>query len=172
MTRVRLATGNPGKVALLGRYLTAAGFEVDAADPGDAEDRAPVGYESAVLAKLRGALRLAPQGDTPLIAHDSGFEFECLGGEPGARTRAWLAGLDGRVGDVLVPGTAVRVVHWIALWQPGGIRVRHEHDERIVPDGLTVTDSALPLTESFAGPREALGRLMAGVVAAIREETG
>lgn len=163
---IRIATGNPSKVRLLGGYLMAAGIVAVMADPGDAEDRAAVGYESAVRAKLAGV----PEGGPPVVAHDSGFEFECLGGGPGPRTKYWLA-TAGDVHHLLVPGTRVRVVHGVGLRDGSRLLVRLDHDDRLVPEHFALQDSALPLTDCFVGPRDSLGRLMTWVAAEISRGT-
>ncbi|MFC3495845.1 non-canonical purine NTP pyrophosphatase [Glycomyces rhizosphaerae] len=163
---VRIATGNAGKVALLGGYLTAAGFQPRMADPGDAEDRAETGYRPAVLAKLAGV----PEAGPPVVAHDSGFEFACLGGEPGPRTKAWLASTDD-VRRELVPGTGVRVVHCVGLRFGSQTLTFLDHDDRIVPEQFLPEDSDLPLTNCFVGPRDSLARLMGRVAARLAERT-
>lgn len=166
---VLVATGNPAKLSMFGQFLTEAGFTPVMADPGDAEERAPGGYEAAVRAKLAGARKRAPVSGTPVLAHDCGFEFECLDGWPGARTKAWLSEVAGALGEVLVPGTSVRVVHWMALWDGGRVRLFHEHDDRTVPGDLILQNSQLPLTDTFTGPRNALARLMGRVIAEFPE---
>jgi hypothetical protein len=159
---VRIATGNAAKVDLLGGFVSAAGFTPVMADPGDAEDRAAIGYRTAVLAKLAGVSEAGP----PVIAHDSGFEFACLGGAPGPQTKAWLAETPD-LGRVLVPGTGVRVVHCVGLRQGTRIRTFIDHDDRLVLETFTLRDSKLPLTDCFAGPCESLARLMRQALAAI-----
>ncbi|OLE26784.1 MAG: hypothetical protein AUG49_07230 [Catenulispora sp. 13_1_20CM_3_70_7] len=168
---IRVATGNAAKMEMLGRFLAAADLTPVMADPGDAEDLAPVGYESAVLAKLAGVVAGDPGDHSPVVAHDCGFEFECLGGAPGADTKKWLAEVGPGISGVLTPNTAVRVVHWAALGLGSEIHTFYEIDLRTVPERWAVTHHpGLPLTDRFHGPSDGLQRLMTRVAAKIRTE--
>jgi inosine/xanthosine triphosphate pyrophosphatase family protein len=164
---VRVATGNAAKLRLLMPPLEAAGLRPLPVDPGDAEDRAPVGYESAVRAKIVGVRDLDPGSTAPIVAHDSGFEFECLDWLPGPSTRAWLSSAraaPGGVAALLTPHSRVRVVHCVAVSTEHGLTVFREHDDRVVAETLRLHDSDLPLTDCFEGPVEALTRVMESAV--------
>lgn len=85
MTRVVLASGNPGKLRELAALLGDAGIELVPQD----DYGVPVVPESAVtfvenaLAKARQAARHA---GLAAIADDSGLEVDALGGAPGVRS--------------------------------------------------------------------------------------
>ncbi|NUR63317.1 MAG: hypothetical protein HOV87_32355 [Catenulispora sp.] len=167
---IRVATGNAAKMEMIGRFLAAAGLTPVMADPGDAEDLAPLGYESAVLAKLAGVVAGDPGDHSPVVAHDCGFEFECLGGAPGADTKKWLTQVGPDISGVLTPNTAVRVVHWAALRLGSQTHTFSETDLRTVPERWAVTNRGLPLTDCFPGPSDGLQRLMTRVAAQILTE--
>jgi hypothetical protein len=153
-----LATANASKVALL-QSLAGTAWRVEGYDPFDAEERAEPGYRSAAEAKAAAVgLRYGP---ALALGHDSGFEFECLDGAPGPLTRRWLKG--GRPADritALSPGSAVRVVHCLALWTPEGTRTVLHSDRRVVaadPAALLCSNE-LPLSDIAIGERGALAR--------------
>lgn len=155
MRTVVVASGNAGKLTLVRERFGELGLAVRGVDPGDAEDRADPGYRTAVLAKLRAARDLAP--GEPALAMDSGFEFEALGWQPGPLTRRWLAA-GGWERAELPPGSAVRVVQWVAAATADGEElVTSATDLRTVraeSAGPLVGD--LPLTARFDGPVHAL----------------
>lgn len=85
MTRVVLASGNPGKLRELAAMLGDAGIELVAQDDYGvpaAPETAPTFVENA-LAKARAAARHA---GLAAIADDSGLEVDALGGAPGVRS--------------------------------------------------------------------------------------
>lgn len=86
MTRVILATSNPGKVREIEALLAGCGYEIVPQSNfgiGEAEETAPTFVENALL-KARHASRLA--GALPAIADDSGIEVDALNGAPGIRS--------------------------------------------------------------------------------------
>ena len=148
---VAVATGNEGKLSLFREVLGPLGIAVVGVDPKDAEERAAVGYESAVLAKLRGASQLT---DLPVLAHDSGFEFESLGWGPGPETKRWLAGGSWRKSAPTV-GERVRVVHALACSAAGREKVIIDSDERTLSEWRAPGGALLPLGNLTDGPRRA-----------------
>lgn len=86
MTRVVLATSNPGKVREIEALLAGCGFEIVPQSNfgiGEVDETAPTFVENALL-KARHASRLA--GGIPAIADDSGIEVDALNGAPGIRS--------------------------------------------------------------------------------------
>lgn len=82
MSRVVLATGNPGKVRELAALLADSGLEIvpqTELNVGDAEETGLTFIENALL-KARHAARAT---GLPAIADDSGLAVDALGGAPG-----------------------------------------------------------------------------------------
>lgn len=154
MSTVVVATGNRGKLALVQARFRPHALGVRGEDPGTAEDSADVDYEAAVLAKLRAVSSRFPS--VAVVALDSGFEFEALGWRPGPGTKRWLS--DGGWDSAsLRPGSAVRVVHWVAASLGGEEFVTSGSDLRTVRAGReTPLAGDLPLTDRFEGPVTAL----------------
>ena len=95
MTRVLVATRNPGKLREFEEALAAEGIEVvglDAlADPPVVEETGATFEENARIK----AEACSARTDLPVLADDSGLEVEALGGEPGVRSaRHGGGGLD------------------------------------------------------------------------------
>ncbi len=94
MTKLMLATTNPGKVrefkALLGQYELFKGITL--LTPGDWPERLPeveeTGTTFAENARLKAAA-LARATGLPALADDSGLCVDALGGEPGLRSARW-----------------------------------------------------------------------------------
>ena len=93
MTRVLLATRNPGKIEELQRILAPYGVELVGLDP-DFEpgpETAP-DFRGNALAKAREA---ASHSGLPSVADDSGLAVDALNGMPGVLSARWA----GRHGD-------------------------------------------------------------------------
>ncbi len=85
MTRVVLASANPGKVRELGALLAPHGLELISQRSlgiGSPEETGSTFLENALL-KARHAARAA---QLPALADDSGIEVDALGGRPGVRS--------------------------------------------------------------------------------------
>ena len=136
MTRLLLATNNPGKVREMRRLLAGEPFEVATpADLGIALDVVEDGEGYADNAALK-AHAFAGAGQCLALADDSGIEVDALGGGPGPRSARYGGpGLDdaGRTALMLrelaaVPdgerGARYRAV--VALAWPGGRLERFE----------------------------------------------
>lgn len=163
-----LASTNPGKADLIGALVRDIGgprWRLETADPGDAEDKAAVGYRTASYAK---AVALDPRRH-PAIGHDSGFEFACLDGKPGPLTARWLnAQSADETLRSLQPGSDVRVVHCLTLVDAERITTVERTDVRRVCGILpTSLHGPLPLTSLLVGPKQALRSCLAEVLAAI-----
>lgn len=93
MSRVVLATGNPGKVRELAALLAGSGLEIvpqTELGVADVEETGLTFVENALL-KARHAARTT---GLPAIADDSGLAVDVLGGAPGIYS-ARYAGIDG-----------------------------------------------------------------------------
>ena len=93
MTRVLLATRNPGKVRELARILSPYGLELEGAtyDPGPETGAT---FADNALAKAREGVA---ESGLPTIADDSGLTVDALNGMPGILSARWA----GRHGDDL-----------------------------------------------------------------------
>lgn len=82
MTRIVLATGNPGKVRELGDLLADSGIEIVAQSEFDVPEADETGltFVENALIKARNA---AHHTGLPAIADDSGLEVDALDGAPG-----------------------------------------------------------------------------------------
>lgn len=123
------------------------------------------GYKAAAAAKCAA---VAAEGrGLPVWALDSGFEFDCLNGEPGANTQRVLKGMGlSAFVNALVPGSHVRVVHCLAVSTGYSIEVMLRSDRRRVvaephsrPD-TTGEQCSLPLSDLVLGERVALPALV------------
>lgn len=176
---VVMATGNKAKIDLLrSEFATVLAVPVtfENRDPGEAENRADTGYLPAAGAKAAAVAAQLP--DAVVVAHDSGFEFACLNGAPGPLTARYLSehGFD-ELAARLVPNSAVRVVHALAVACDGAVHTFWHTDERLV-----VADPAacpgpglLPVAALTRGPRAALRRCVADAAVlwrSARRETG
>ena len=163
-----LATGNPGKVELFAgmlREVSARPWRLTGIDPLDAERSVPADYHLAAITKAR-AVGLAARADR-VIGHDSGFEFACLDGQPGPITARTIASLGlGKLTANLVPHSAVRVVHCVALWTPAATwSVLHTDHRRVVADPqASCVDGPLPLGDLVTGSRLALRDCLAEIL--------
>ncbi|GAA2405426.1 hypothetical protein GCM10010420_36470 [Streptomyces glaucosporus] len=164
-----VATGNRAKIDLLRSEfdaVLAVPVTFEGRDPGTAEDRAEVGYLSAVRAKA-GAVAAQLPGSV-VVAHDSGFEFACLGGGPGPLTARYLSEHGfGALAARLVPDSDVRVVHALAVAWNGVVRTfQHADERRVVADPMARPGSgSLPVAALTRGPRAALRRCAAEAAA-------
>ena len=143
MSRLVIASGNPGKLREFEALLAPLGFEIVAQGAlgiGDADEPHPTFIENA-LAKARHAA--AASGEAAL-ADDSGLCVDALGGLPGVRSARYAEAVDdghGRAGqdrrnnlklvDALA-GVARRTAHFVSVLA----FVRHADDpEPIVTTG-------------------------------------
>lgn len=161
-----LASANSAKmdlIAALVRETSEGTWQLAAADPGDAEQRAVDGYRPAAYAK---AAALDPALH-PVIGHDSGFEFACLGGEPGPLTARWLkATATEEILRMVRPRTEVRVVHCLTLLHGDMVRaVEHADIRRVRANLPTSLNGRLPLTALVSGPQHALRTCVSEVLA-------
>lgn len=92
MTRARLASTNPHKVAEL--RVALPGWELDLAEGVDYPPEEGASYEENARAKARAAHR----GDAWTIGEDSGIEVDALGGAPGVESARWA---EDWIGDLL-----------------------------------------------------------------------
>jgi XTP/dITP diphosphohydrolase len=95
MTRLLIATANPGKLQEFSVALASSGIEVIGLDV--LEDRTPVEETGSTFeenARLK-AEEYSKRTSLPVLADDSGLEVDALDGEPGVRSaRYGGAGLD------------------------------------------------------------------------------
>lgn len=87
------ATGNPGKLDEVGKFLgddwamespKSLGLAVDVEESGET-------LEENALLKAR-AFRAEAPADMIVMADDTGLEIDALGGEPGVKVRRWIDG--------------------------------------------------------------------------------
>ncbi len=86
MTRLVVATGNPGKLREFAAALSPAGIEVVGLDA--LSDRSPVEETGATFEQnaRTKAEAYSLRTDLPVLADDSGLEVDALGGEPGVQS--------------------------------------------------------------------------------------
>ncbi|WP_405657895.1 non-canonical purine NTP pyrophosphatase [Streptomyces sp. NBC_00079] len=164
-----VATGNRAKIDLLRSEFAAVlavPVKFQGRDPGEAENRAEVGYLPAVRAKV-GAVAAQLPGAI-VVAHDSGFEFACLDDAPGPLTARYLSehGFD-VLAARLVPDSDVQVVHAVAIAWNGAVHTfRHADERRVVAEPTAQPGSgSLPVAALTRGPRVALRRCVKDAVA-------
>ena len=130
MTRLLLATNNPGKVREFKRLLAGSRFDVltprDAGIELDVEETGST-YEANALLKARA---FAEAGRCLALADDSGIEVDALGGGPGMRSARYGGPAlddDGRTALLLEemdgiaePGRSARYRAVVALAWPNG----------------------------------------------------
>ena len=176
MTRVLLATRNPGKVAELQRILSPYGIDLvgldDAFEPGP--ETAP-DFRGNALAKAREA---AEHSGLPSVADDSGLAVDALNGMPGVLSARWagrhgddvanLVLLLGQISDVPSDRRTARFVCAAAAVLPDGRELVVEeamegriidaprgtngfgYDPIFVPDGEARTSAEMPSDEKDA----------------------
>lgn len=163
-SRLPLATGNLRKLAVLQPYVGA--WRLEAYDPLDVELSVEVGYEAGAIAKaekIRSDYQLSFA-----IGHDSGFEFDSLGGEPGPRTHRWL---DQKPDLSCIPiGSGVTVVHCVALALENGTVTWIARDRRIFKTSSAAPGSLLPLTSMVEGPERSLSRVLSQAISRLEAE--
>src|SRR3954454_16033422 len=200
MTKLLLATRNPGKLAELQRLLESAGPGVEVVGLRDVEDypEAPetgATFEENALLKAREAVR---HTGLPAVADDSGITVDALNGMPGVLSARWSgrhgdddanpALLLGQLADVPDERRGAAFVCAAALVTPEGAehvlerqwrgRVIREkrgtngfgYDPIFVPDALTVTSAELA-----PGEKDALshrGQAFAALVPVVAEVLG
>ncbi len=91
MTRVLLATRNPGKVRELARILSPYGMELEGATYEPGPETGATFAENALAKAREGVLHTG----LPTLADDSGLAVEALNGMPGIYSARW----SGRHGD-------------------------------------------------------------------------
>lgn len=144
-----MASGNAGKLDMFRDWFARQGIDVHAVDPGNAEELANVGYMTAVQAKVN-AVDLARARERLVLAHDSGFEYDSLGGQPGPRTKDWIGARGWETGPPLL-GSGVTVVHAIAVKIDDRCATFLASDRRVVVS-IPTGGGSLPLTSTVAGP--------------------
>lgn len=100
MRRLLYATTNPGKIMETRRALRRLGLDLVApAEIGVVLDVPEDGatLEANAAQKARAYLEALPDGDTVVLADDTGVEIDALGGEPGHHVRRWTG--QGRLSD-------------------------------------------------------------------------
>lgn len=98
LTRVVLASNNPGKLREFAALLAPLGIELIAQAAlgiGEAEEPHPTFVENAI-AKARHAAR---ESGLPALADDSGICVDALGGEPGVHSARYAAAVGGPKDD-------------------------------------------------------------------------
>lgn len=146
---VLVASGNPGKLAMFQEWFARRGIVVHPVDPGNAEEQAEVGYKTAVQAKV-DTIDVGRCRNRLILAHDSGFEYDSLDGQPGPRTKEWIRA---RGWETTPPrlGSGVRVVHAIAARIDDRCATFLASDHRVVAS-IPTADGNLPLTSTVEGP--------------------
>ena len=176
MSKVLLATRNPGKVAELQRILSAYGVELIGLDDGfePGPETAP-DFRGNALGKAREA---AAYSGLPTVADDSGLAVDALNGMPGVLSARWagrhgddLANLElllGQIADVPPERRTARFVCAAAAVLPDGRELVVEeamegriidaprgtngfgYDPIFVPEGESRTSAELPSEEKDA----------------------
>lgn len=95
MSRVVLATRNPGKIAELRRILQPYGVELVGLDEVEPYDPAPETAETFAGNALAKAWEAVTASGLPAVADDSGLAVDALHGMPGVLSARW----SGRHGD-------------------------------------------------------------------------
>jgi XTP/dITP diphosphohydrolase len=128
MTRLLVATTNPGKLRELTALLADLGLElVTPVDVGLDLDVAETGGTFAANAVLK-ARAFAAAGALPALADDSGLEVDALDGFPGVQSARWVPGSDAdrvaallaRLAGVPAPRRTARFRSVAALAWPDG----------------------------------------------------
>lgn len=148
MSRLVLASNNPGKLREIGALLAPLAIEVvSQAELGIGEAEEPhITFLENALAKARHA---SLASGLPALADDSGLCVDALGGEPGVRS-AYFAGKDGPREErdarnnakllASLAGVADRGAHYYCVL----VLVRHADDpEPIVAEGIWPGEVAL-----------------------------
>jgi XTP/dITP diphosphohydrolase len=125
VTRLLVATNNPGKLAELRRLLS--GLEAEVVAPADIglELDVPEPHETYAENASAKADAFCRASGLPTLADDSGLEVAALDWGPGVRTGRWGKG-DGRDPDRMVEALRgvsdrrARMVCWLAVALPGG----------------------------------------------------
>lgn len=118
-----LATGNPGKIADLGRLLSGYGITTEWRDlPSPEEDAAT--YEGNAALKAVAAARAT---GLPCLGDDVGLEVEALGGAPGLMLRPWAEALGGweearRFLETIAGSPAIYRCGLALAWPDGTVR--------------------------------------------------
>lgn len=154
MKTMYIATTNTDKIRLMQSVLDGYGYTLIPCDPGDGEQRMPVGYESAAIGKVLAARDTLQADDIPILGLDSGYEFESMHGFPGP-----LSGraLRNNLFDLnqLTAGSTATVVHCTAVLWHNNCGVFTHADNRTVVS-RTLESSQLPMTSLLEGPQNAL----------------
>jgi XTP/dITP diphosphohydrolase len=91
VTRLLVATRNPGKVREIRALLAGTAWEAVALDeaglPETAEEEALEAFETFAENALAKAMHFARRSGLPALADDSGLVVDALAGEPGVRSR-------------------------------------------------------------------------------------
>lgn len=124
MTRLLVATHNPGKLAEFRRLLAGLDAEVVSADELGLDLEVDEPYDTYAENAAAKAVAFCLVSGAITLADDSGIEVAALGGGPGVRSARYAAD-DGRNGaDLLLDRLAgvedrrARMVCWLAVAQP------------------------------------------------------
>jgi XTP/dITP diphosphohydrolase len=184
VTRVVIATHNPGKVAELRRLLadTAPGVELVAYDgPEPVEDGTT--FEANALIKARAA---AEHTGLPALADDSGISATALGGAPGIHSARYAGTRDADdnidrllafscAAALVVPGEPRREHVEYGEWRGTLLKARvgsggHGYDPVFRPDGESRSAAELTTDEKNAvSHRSRAFRAIAPLVAALAD---
>ncbi|HEY7362325.1 MAG TPA: RdgB/HAM1 family non-canonical purine NTP pyrophosphatase [Streptosporangiaceae bacterium] len=177
MTKIVLATRNPGKLAELRRILAAAGVSAAVTDLDDVPGMPEVAETGRTFAEnaLLKARAVAAFTGLPAVADDSGLSVDVLSGMPGVLSARWsgshgddganLRLLLGQLADVPARERGAQFVCVAALVLPAGdehlaegtVRGRltcsprgsngFGYDPIFVPDGFEVTTAQMSVEE-------------------------
>lgn len=92
MTKLLIATTNPGKLAEIKLFLSDLSLElVGLADVGivDAVEETGITFEENAILKAKHYAKIS---GLPTIADDGGLEIDALNGEPGVKSHRWIHG--------------------------------------------------------------------------------
>jgi len=88
--RVLFASNNPGKLEEINAYMTGAGVEVlTPEDLGVQLDVEETGETLEANAEVKALVWAAAAPELAVLADDTGFEIDVLGGQPGIFVRRW-----------------------------------------------------------------------------------
>jgi XTP/dITP diphosphohydrolase len=127
MTKVVLATGNPGKVAEMQAVLQEFGLEVIPQSEFDIAEAIEDGLsfvENAII-KARHACQLTR---LPAIADDSGLEVDALNGAPGIYSSRYADGLGDQANNLKLLEVLAGNANRTARFQCVIVFMQHQHD--------------------------------------------
>ncbi|MEK9143345.1 MAG: non-canonical purine NTP pyrophosphatase [Patescibacteria group bacterium] len=109
MTKLLIATTNPGKLAEIKRFLADVPIElVILSDIGITGSVAETGSTFKENAIIKATYYMQKSG-LPTLADDGGFEIDALGGEPGVKSHRWIHGDREDTDEELIDYTLTRM---------------------------------------------------------------